>query len=161
MAAGFPFWRFACCCLHCSCASSSCSRVVIAECSAKVRRCISSSLAVKLRRMRSISDCWPRTKLSQGCRFLNAVMAELSDHVNATNGRPCLDAGRKRLLPARCMTEPSLIVKPCAFIHCQCEPCNCRKLCACHARALLVIRHWQDRHPLWLLCIEGLTAVIG
>ena len=49
MAAGFPFWRFACCCLHCSCASSSSSRVVIAECFAKVRRCISSSLAVKLR----------------------------------------------------------------------------------------------------------------
>ena len=55
------------------------------------------------------------TKSSHGGRFLKAVMWKLSERVKATNGKPCLEAGRNRRLPFKWTTIPSLMVSPCAL----------------------------------------------
>ncbi len=95
------FRRFTCCARKATCAACSRSEVFRALCFASVRWCIFSSLLVKYKRIRNMSESLPSTKSPHGGRFLKAVMAKLSERVKATNGKPCLDAGRKRLLQMR------------------------------------------------------------
>ena len=80
-----------------------------------VLSCIFWSLFMKSFRIRNMSDCLPCRKSCHGGNFSKAVISKLSERVKATKGRPCFDAGRKRLLPAKCITVPSLIVRPCDF----------------------------------------------
>ena len=58
----------------------------------------------------SLSECQPHAQhirltalheVSPWGVFLKAVMAKLSERVKATNGRPCFEAGLKRMLPLR------------------------------------------------------------
>ena len=60
-----------------------------------------SNFSVNAWRMRSMSELRPLTKSSHGGKFLNAVIAKLSDRVKATNGNPCFEAGLKFRLPTR------------------------------------------------------------
>ena len=91
--------RLLACACHASWASCSMSGVFMALYRAKVSVCNFSSHLANSKRMRSMSESLPRRKSSHGGRFLKAVMAKLSERVKATKGNPCLEAGRKRLLP--------------------------------------------------------------
>lgn len=84
--------------------------------------CIPSNNSVNASRLRSISESRPLTKSCHGGRFLNAVIAKLSERVNATKDKPCFEAGLKRLLPTRWMTTPSLTVRPCALFTVSAKP---------------------------------------
>ena len=86
---------------HCAKAFSSSSFVSKVEWRARVSVCSPSSFSMNHRRMRNMSDLRPSTKSCHGGRFLKAVIAKFSERVKATNGRPCLEAGLKRLLPTR------------------------------------------------------------
>ena len=105
----------ACSSVQAACASASNSGVCIVECFARVRSCICCNRSVNCKRMRSMSEFRPATKSPQGGKFLKAVIAKDSERVHATNGKPCFEAGLNLLPPAKWITTPSLIVKPCAL----------------------------------------------
>ena len=96
---------------------------------------------MKFCRMRNMSDWRPCSKSPHGGKFLNAVIAKLSERVHATNGNPCFAAGRNRLPPSKLITTPSLTVNPCALLTVSANPA--------------AIGTWQrhKREPSFVACI--------
>ena len=93
---------------------------------------------------------------------MKAVIANDSERVHATKGKPCFEAGLQRSPPTKWITTPSLIVKPCALFTVKAYPPvkgNCSRLMRVQSFRLYLGKigtHFGS----WFVWVEGWTTIV-